>query len=117
VDRKRGCRVDLRRYGRSLDGEAVACDDKAMPSFDHIGCRRLAARGRGEADLDLAAPAGDGRSDGGGASQGAGCDPIDQICDHLIADGGATRVLITLISAEDGRVARRFFVGCVRRPG
>jgi N-acyl-D-aspartate/D-glutamate deacylase len=40
-----------------------------------------------------------------------GCDPIDQICDHLIADGGATRVLITLISAEDGRVARRFFVG------
>src|ERR1043166_309102 len=33
----------------------------------------------------------------------AGCDPIDQICDHLIADDGATRVLITSISEDDIR--------------
>ena len=32
-----------------------------------------------------------------------GCDPIDQTCDHLIADGGATRVLITSISEDDIR--------------
>jgi N-acyl-D-amino-acid deacylase len=32
-----------------------------------------------------------------------GCDPIDQICDHLIADNGATRVLITSISEDDVR--------------
>jgi len=32
-----------------------------------------------------------------------GCDPIDQICDHLIADRGATRVLITSISEDDIR--------------
>jgi len=31
------------------------------------------------------------------------CDPIDQICDHLIADNGATRVLITSISEDDIR--------------
>jgi len=33
----------------------------------------------------------------------AGFDPIDQICDHLIADDGATRVLITSISEDDIR--------------
>jgi N-acyl-D-amino-acid deacylase len=32
-----------------------------------------------------------------------GRDPIDQICDHLIADGGATRVLVTSISEDDIR--------------
>jgi N-acyl-D-amino-acid deacylase len=32
-----------------------------------------------------------------------GCDPIDQICDHLIADNGATRVLVTSISEDDIR--------------
>ena len=32
-----------------------------------------------------------------------GCDPIDQICDHLIADRGATRVLITSMSEDDIR--------------
>jgi N-acyl-D-aspartate/D-glutamate deacylase len=32
-----------------------------------------------------------------------GCDPIDQICDHLIADRGATRVLITSIAEDDIR--------------
>jgi N-acyl-D-amino-acid deacylase len=36
-----------------------------------------------------------------------GCDPIDQICDHLIADGGATRVLITSISEDDIRTIVR----------
>jgi N-acyl-D-amino-acid deacylase len=30
-------------------------------------------------------------------------DPIDQVCDHLIADNGATRVLITSISEDDIR--------------
>jgi N-acyl-D-amino-acid deacylase len=37
----------------------------------------------------------------------AGCDPIDQICDHLIADDGATRVLITSISEDDIRAIVR----------
>ena len=32
-----------------------------------------------------------------------GCDPIDQICDHLIADSGATRVLVASISEDDIR--------------
>jgi N-acyl-D-amino-acid deacylase len=36
-----------------------------------------------------------------------GCDPIDQICDHLIADGGATRVLITSIFEDDIRTIVR----------
>jgi N-acyl-D-amino-acid deacylase len=36
-----------------------------------------------------------------------GCDPVDEICDHLIADNGATRVLITSISEEDIRTIVR----------
>jgi N-acyl-D-amino-acid deacylase len=36
-----------------------------------------------------------------------GCDPIDQICDHLIADKGATRVLITSVSENDVRTIVR----------
>src|SRR6516165_1973204 len=36
-----------------------------------------------------------------------GCDPIDQICDHLIADNGATRVLVTSISEDDIRAIVR----------
>jgi N-acyl-D-amino-acid deacylase len=36
-----------------------------------------------------------------------GKDPIDQICDHLIADNGATRVLITSISEDDIRAIVR----------
>lgn len=36
-----------------------------------------------------------------------GCEPIDQICDHLIADNGATRVLITSISEDDLRTIVR----------
>jgi N-acyl-D-amino-acid deacylase len=36
-----------------------------------------------------------------------GCDPIDQICDHLIADNGATRVLIASISEDDIRTIVR----------
>jgi N-acyl-D-aspartate/D-glutamate deacylase len=34
-------------------------------------------------------------------------DPIDQICEHLIADAGATRVLITSISEDDIRTIVR----------
>ena len=37
----------------------------------------------------------------------AGTDPIDQLCDHLIADNGATRVLITSISEDDIRTIVR----------
>jgi N-acyl-D-amino-acid deacylase len=36
-----------------------------------------------------------------------GCDPIEQICDHLIADDGATRVLIASISEDDIRTIVR----------
>ena len=36
-----------------------------------------------------------------------GCDPIDQICDHLIADNGATRVLVTSMSEDDIRTIVR----------
>jgi N-acyl-D-aspartate/D-glutamate deacylase len=36
-----------------------------------------------------------------------GCDPIDQICDHLIADNGATRVLITSVSENHVRTIVR----------
>lgn len=36
-----------------------------------------------------------------------GKDPIDQLCDHLIADNGATRVLITSISEDDIRTIVR----------
>jgi N-acyl-D-aspartate/D-glutamate deacylase len=35
------------------------------------------------------------------------CEPIDQICDHLIADNGATRVLVTSISEDDIRTIVR----------
>jgi N-acyl-D-amino-acid deacylase len=35
------------------------------------------------------------------------CDPIEQICDHLIADDGATRVLITSIAEDDIRTIVR----------
>src|SRR5262249_59638202 len=34
-------------------------------------------------------------------------DPIDHLCDHLIADNGATRVLITSISEDDIRTVVR----------
>ena len=36
-----------------------------------------------------------------------GCDPIDQICDHLIADDGATRVLVASMSEDDIRTIVR----------
>jgi N-acyl-D-amino-acid deacylase len=36
-----------------------------------------------------------------------GRDPIDQVCDHLIADNGATRVLITSICEDDIRTIVR----------
>jgi len=35
------------------------------------------------------------------------CDPIDQICEHLIADRGATRVLIASICEDDIRTIVR----------
>ena len=40
-------------------------------------------------------------------ARAAGIDPIDQVCDHLIADNGATRVLITSISEDDIRTIVR----------
>jgi len=43
----------------------------------------------------------------GALAAAAGCDAIDQICDHLIADDGATRVLITSISEDDIRTIVR----------
>jgi N-acyl-D-aspartate/D-glutamate deacylase len=36
-------------------------------------------------------------------AQARGCDPIDLVCDYLIEDNGATRVLITSIAEEDIR--------------
>ncbi len=36
-----------------------------------------------------------------------GCDPIDQICEHLIVDRGATRVLISSMSEDDIRTIVR----------
>jgi N-acyl-D-amino-acid deacylase len=33
----------------------------------------------------------------------SGCDPIDALCDYLIADSGATRVLVAAISEDDIR--------------
>jgi N-acyl-D-aspartate/D-glutamate deacylase len=36
-----------------------------------------------------------------------GRDPIDQVCDHLIADAGATRVLVASISEDDIRTIVR----------
>jgi N-acyl-D-amino-acid deacylase len=38
-----------------------------------------------------------------GLATARGCDPIDLVCDYLIADNGATRVLITSIAEEDIR--------------
>src|SRR5262249_24007569 len=46
-----------------------------------------------------------------------GCDPIDQICDHLIADNGATRVLITSIGEDDIRTILRSPTGLVGSDG
>src|SRR5207253_8207127 len=43
----------------------------------------------------------------GALARAQGCEPIDQICDHLIADNGATRVLITSISEDDIRTIVR----------
>jgi N-acyl-D-amino-acid deacylase len=43
----------------------------------------------------------------GALAAAAGADPIDQLCDHLIADNGATRVLITSISEDDIRTIVR----------
>jgi N-acyl-D-amino-acid deacylase len=45
------------------------------------------------------------------------CDPIDQICDHLIADNSATRVLITSISEDDVRTIVRSPIALVGSDG
>ena len=55
------------------------------------------------ADLDLAASAADAGKTVAAIAAARGCDPIDQLCDHLIADNGATRVLITSIAEDDIR--------------
>jgi N-acyl-D-amino-acid deacylase len=46
-----------------------------------------------------------------------GCDPIDQICDHLIDDNGATRVLVTSISEDDVRTIVRSSTALVGSDG
>ena len=38
-----------------------------------------------------------------GLAQERGMDPVDTLCDYLIEDRGATRVLITSISEDDVR--------------
>jgi len=43
----------------------------------------------------------------GALAAAAGADPIDALCDHLIADNGATRVLITSIGEDDIRTIVR----------
>jgi N-acyl-D-amino-acid deacylase len=40
-------------------------------------------------------------------AEALGRDPIDQVCDHLIADAGATRVLVASISEDDIRTLVR----------
>ena len=46
-----------------------------------------------------------------------GCDPVDQICDHLIADNGATRALITSMSEDDIRTVVRSPIALVGSDG
>src|ERR1700722_9579618 len=46
-----------------------------------------------------------------------GADPIDQLCDHLIADNGATRVLITSLSEDDIRTIVRDRIALVGSDG
>ena len=60
------------------------------------------------ADLDLAAPAAVRRPHHRGACRRARQqDPIDTLCDYLIDDQGATRVLVTSISEDDVARHRR----------
>ena len=46
-----------------------------------------------------------------------GRDPIDQICDHIIADNGATRVLVTSMSEDDIRTIMRSSTALVGSDG
>lgn len=39
----------------------------------------------------------------GALARQRGCDPLDAVCDHLIADGGHTRILITSMAEADVR--------------
>ena len=60
------------------------------------------------ADLDLAAPAAVRRPHHRARSPpSAGHDPIDTLCDYLVDDKGATRVLVTSISEDDIERHRR----------
>ena len=60
------------------------------------------------ADLDLAAPAAISPAAPSPRSRpSAASDPIDTLCDYLIDDQGATRVLVTSISEDDIRDHRR----------
>jgi len=45
------------------------------------------------------------------------CDPVDQICEHLIADNGATRVLVTSMSEDDIRTMVRSSTALVGSDG
>ena len=57
----------------------------------------------GGADLDLARLPETAGQTVAALATARGCDPIDQICDHLIADSGATRVPVASISEDDIR--------------
>jgi N-acyl-D-amino-acid deacylase len=46
-----------------------------------------------------------------------GCDPIDLVCDYLIEDNGATRVLITSIAEEDIRETVRSLTALIGSDG
>jgi N-acyl-D-aspartate/D-glutamate deacylase len=46
-----------------------------------------------------------------------GCDPIDEVCEHLIADNGATRVLVTTMSEDDIRTIVRSSTALVGSDG
>jgi N-acyl-D-aspartate/D-glutamate deacylase len=45
------------------------------------------------------------------------CDAVDQICEHLIADNGATRVLVTSMSEDDIRTMVRSSTALVGSDG
>ena len=76
-------------------------DDIARDGLNNWG--RIAVVGR-RADLGLAEPAAVRRQAPSRSSPpSAAQDPIDTLCDYLIEDKGATRVLVTSISEDDVR--------------
>jgi len=86
-DMRARIRADLARDGLNNWGR--------IPSWEAVQIS-ISPRRQGTAGKTVAALA-----------DAAGCDPIDAICDHLIADAGATRVLITSISEDDIRTIVR----------